>query len=98
MVHEPHEERSCENTEQSIPWMLFLCLTNSENTPVQAGRIIRRVQVHDLLWCLSSEAPEGWGISDRLPGLVEAELVCVSVACQEETQRTPFQTIPHACT
>src|SRR5690242_9090962 len=35
IVHEEHEERSHENTMQSITQELFFRLTNSENVPVQ---------------------------------------------------------------
>ena len=37
MVHEPHAERSLENTEPRITWFLCLCLTNSENTSCRQG-------------------------------------------------------------
>jgi len=39
IVHEEHEERSHENTTQSITQELFFRLTNSENTSVQTWEL-----------------------------------------------------------
>src|SRR5712691_553734 len=39
IVHEEHEERSHENTIQSITQELFFRLTNSENVPVQTWEL-----------------------------------------------------------